>query len=36
MYEQTRFIPEGTTKVKEFIGGAVPGFAEHYEKLQRN
>jgi hypothetical protein len=23
----------GTSKVKEFVGGAVPGFAEEYEKL---
>ena len=26
----------GTTKVKEFVSGAVPGFAEHYEKLERD
>jgi hypothetical protein len=26
-------ISLGTSKVKEFVGGAVPGFAEEYEKL---
>lgn len=25
----------GTSKVREFISDAVPGFAEHYEKLER-
>jgi hypothetical protein len=25
----------GTSKVNEFIGDAVPGFAEHYQKLER-
>ena len=25
----------GTSKIKEFVGDAVPGFAEHYEELHR-